>query len=51
MKKQRIYNFFLVAGLPFLLVSCFAAKEYEQPEIIKEENFRTDSLPKQHHYG
>ncbi|MGO2357056.1 efflux transporter outer membrane subunit [Mesonia sp.] len=45
MKKQRIYNFFLVAGLPFLLVSCFAAKEYEQPEIIKEENFRTDSLP------
>ena len=45
MKKQRIYNFFLVAGLPFLLVSCFAAKEYEQPEIVKEENFRTDRLP------
>lgn len=45
MKKNRIYTFLLAGALPFLLVSCFAAKDYEQPEIIKEENFRTDSFP------
>ncbi|MDQ7917168.1 efflux transporter outer membrane subunit [Mesonia sp. MT50] len=45
MKKNRIYTFLLAGALPFLLVSCFAAKDYEQPEIIKDENFRTDSLP------
>jgi len=46
MKKNRIITLFLAGTLPFLLVSCFAAKEYERPEeIVEEENFRTDNLP------
>ncbi|HIB37051.1 efflux transporter outer membrane subunit [Mesonia sp.] len=27
------------------LQSCFVAKDYEQPEIVNEENFRTDNIP------
>ena len=37
----------LAGAVPFLLVSCFAAKEYERPELeeISEELYRTDNLP------
>jgi NodT family efflux transporter outer membrane factor (OMF) lipoprotein len=47
MRKNSIYTFLLAVALPFLLVSCFAAKEYDRPEIeeISEELYRTDNLP------
>ncbi|TXK78747.1 efflux transporter outer membrane subunit [Mesonia sp. K4-1] len=35
----------LMSTLAITLQSCFVAKDYEQPEIIQEENFRTDNLP------
>ncbi len=45
MKKNRIYSILLLASLPLLLVSCFAAKTYEQPEVVNEANYRTENLP------
>ncbi|CAM3335643.1 efflux transporter outer membrane subunit [Aequorivita lipolytica] len=45
MKKYSIYKILILASLPFLLVSCFAAKNYEQPEVVNEANYRTDNLP------
>lgn len=45
MKNNRIYTLLLTGALPFLLVSCFAAKEYEKPEVVEEANFRTDEIP------
>lgn len=44
MKTNRIYSFLLIVSVPFLLVSCFAAKDYERPEVINEANYRTDNL-------
>ena len=35
----------LVAGFAIIsLQSCFVAKDYEQPEVVKEENYRTDNI-------
>ncbi|GGW98628.1 efflux transporter outer membrane subunit [Salegentibacter mishustinae] len=47
MRKNSIYKLLLGGALPFLLVSCFAAKDYERPELeeISEELYRTDNLP------
>lgn len=45
MKTNRIYSFLLIASVPFLLVSCFAAKDYERPKVVNEANYRTDNLP------
>jgi len=45
MNKNRLYTIVLAASLPLLLVSCFAAKEYERPEVVNEANYRTDNLP------
>jgi NodT family efflux transporter outer membrane factor (OMF) lipoprotein len=45
MKKNSIYKILVLASLPFLLVSCFAAKDYEQPQVVNEANYRTDNLP------
>jgi len=45
MNKNRLYTIVLAASLPLLLVSCFAAKEYERPEVENEANYRTDNLP------
>lgn len=45
MKTNRIYSLLLVVSVPFLLVSCFAAKDYERPEVVNEANYRTDNLP------
>ena len=45
MKTNRIYLLLLVVSVPFLLVSCFAAKDYERPEVVNEANYRTDNLP------
>ncbi|MBB4118324.1 MAG: efflux transporter outer membrane subunit [Mesonia hippocampi] len=44
MKTRRIYSLFMLVSVPFLLVSCFAAKEYEQPDIVDETYFRTDQI-------
>lgn len=48
MTKYSIYKILLAGALPFLSISCFAAKEYERPELeeISEELYRTDNLPK-----
>ncbi|SFS34845.1 efflux transporter outer membrane subunit [Lutibacter maritimus] len=47
MKTQKIYKILLIIGLPILLSSCFAAKEYSRPEtIISENSFRTDAISK-----
>ncbi|MDR5591267.1 TolC family protein [Christiangramia sp. SM2212] len=45
---RRIYNIkFLIAGIGLLsLQSCFVAKDYDQPEVVQEENFRTDNIEK-----
>ena len=46
MKINSLYRFLAIAVLPLVLVSCFAAKNYERPEeVVNEANFRTDSLP------
>lgn len=45
MKTNRIYSLLLMASVPFLLVSCFAAKDYDRPEVVNEANYRTDNLP------
>ncbi len=44
MKKNSIYKILILASLPFLLVSCFAAKNYEQPQVVNEANYRTENL-------
>ncbi|PTX44938.1 NodT family efflux transporter outer membrane factor (OMF) lipoprotein [Christiangramia gaetbulicola] len=43
---KRIYNIkFLIAGVGLLsLQSCFVAKEYDQPEVVEEEYYRTDNI-------
>jgi len=45
MKKNSIYRILILAGLPLLLVSCFAAKDYERPQVVSEANYRTENLP------
>ena len=45
MKKNRIYRILILASLPLLLVSCFAAKDYERPQVVNEANYRTENLP------
>lgn len=45
MKINSLYRFLFIAVLPLLMVSCFAAKNYERPEVVNEANFRTDNLP------
>ena len=45
MKILYNYKFIVLPLILASLQSCFVAKDYEQPEIIQEENFRTDNLP------
>lgn len=45
MNKNSIYRILILATLPLLLVSCFAAKKYERPQVVNEANYRTDNLP------
>lgn len=45
MKILYKYKFVILPLVVLSLQSCFVAKDYEQPEIINEENFRTDNLP------
>jgi NodT family efflux transporter outer membrane factor (OMF) lipoprotein len=48
MKKHKVYTLLLLISLPIVLSSCFAAKEYKQPEevVLNEDNFRTDIIVK-----
>ena len=43
---RLLYNFkFIFVGAALLsLQSCFVAKDYDQPEVVKEENYRTDNI-------
>ena len=43
---RLLYNFkFIFIGAALLsLQSCFVAKDYDQPEVVKEENYRTDNI-------
>ena len=43
---KLLYNFkFILVGAGLLsLQSCFVAKDYDQPEVVKEENYRTDNI-------
>lgn len=46
MKRFTIYRALMLIGVPLLLASCFAAKEYERPDAVVEDlNYRTDNLP------
>lgn len=45
MKKLSITRYILVPAILFSLQSCFVAKNYERPEVLQEELFRTDQLP------
>ena len=38
---------FLIVSVPFLLQSCFVAKDYERPEMeeVSEDLFRSDNIP------
>ncbi|WP_042492328.1 efflux transporter outer membrane subunit [Aequorivita sublithincola] len=45
MKTNRIFSLLLVVSIPFLLVSCFAAKDYKRPQVVNEANYRTENLP------
>lgn len=44
MKYSKLFRFILLFAVPVLLSSCFAAKDYERPEVINEANFRTDHI-------
>ncbi|HDZ15529.1 MAG TPA: TolC family protein [Pricia sp.] len=45
MKMRIFYRIFLTLAIPVVLSSCFAAKNYERPDIVDQSGFRTDSLP------
>jgi len=45
MKFLIKYKFIGLSLVVLSLQSCFVAKDYEQPDIIEEENFRTDNIP------
>lgn len=44
MKNLRLYKFVLVPGLLLSLQSCFVARDYNRPEVVEDEFYRTDRL-------
>ncbi|WP_304132560.1 efflux transporter outer membrane subunit [Mesonia mobilis] len=44
-KNMNWQKALLLVTVVVTLQSCFVAKDYEQPDIIEEENFRTDNIP------
>ncbi|MEO2060195.1 MAG: TolC family protein, partial [Mesonia sp.] len=44
-KNMNWQKALLLVTVVVTLQSCFVAKDYEQPNIIEEENFRTDNIP------
>ena len=45
MKMLKLYRTVLVPAVLLSLQSCFVAKDYERPEVLEEEFFRTDRIP------
>lgn len=47
MKRSIIFKVVLVPALLFSLQSCFVARDYDRPpEVLEEDFYRTDELPK-----
>lgn len=45
MKKSRIYRILIFGITPFLLFSCFVAKNYQSPKVVADDaTYRTDTL-------
>ncbi|MBW3517822.1 efflux transporter outer membrane subunit [Flavobacterium sp. NKUCC04_CG] len=44
MRKNTLYRIIPVAIVALSVQSCFVAKTYERPEVINEQNYRTDRL-------
>ncbi|WP_424492660.1 efflux transporter outer membrane subunit [Salinimicrobium sp. GXAS 041] len=44
MKNSRIYKIVLVPAVLMSLQSCFVAKDYQRPEVVETESYRTDLL-------
>ncbi|WP_430615609.1 efflux transporter outer membrane subunit [Flavobacterium sp. JP2137] len=44
MRKNTLYRIIPVAVVALSLQSCFVAKTYERPEVINEQNYRSDQL-------
>lgn len=44
MKKFQIYKFILIPTVLLSLQSCFVARDYTPPEVVKEEFYRTDNI-------
>ncbi|MDX1752329.1 MAG: efflux transporter outer membrane subunit [Salinimicrobium sediminis] len=45
MKRLKVYKFILVPAVLLSLQSCFVAKDYQRPQVVEEEFYRTDRLP------
>lgn len=43
---KSFYKFLCIPTAVLLMQSCFVAKEYERPEVVKQDYFRTDEFPK-----
>jgi len=44
MKKFQLYKFLLIPTVLLSLQSCFVARDYNQPKVVKEEFYRTDKI-------
>ncbi|WP_158209998.1 efflux transporter outer membrane subunit [Myroides phaeus] len=44
MKKQTLYRVLPVALLALTMQSCFVAKTYDRPEVIDEQQYRSDKI-------
>ena len=42
MKNLKVYKFILIPAVLFSLQSCFVAKDYERPQVVEEEFYRTN---------
>ncbi len=42
---KSLYKILLVPAAVVTMQSCFVAKDYEQPEVVEQEYYRTDSIP------
>lgn len=42
---KTVYKFLMVPAAFLLLQSCFVAKDYEKPEVVNHDYYRTDSIP------
>lgn len=45
MRKNTLYKFAFVPVMLVSLQSCFVAKNYQRPEVVMENSYRTDQLP------